>query len=80
MKRGRKRSSTACASGMVEAEAWRSSVTSRSWKVPAARSTRPFAWGERAKIWVIPSSAIARANWVDTFSPRRPSGEALKTP
>ena len=65
---------------MVEAEASLSSVTNRSWNVPAARSTRPFACGERAKIWVIPSSRIARANWVATFWPRRPSEEALKTP
>ena len=42
LKRGRKRSSTACASAMVVAEARRSSVTRRSWNVPAMRSTRPL--------------------------------------
>ncbi len=62
LKRGRKRSSTACTSAMVVAEARRSSVTRRSWKVPATRSTRPLACGEQAKMRRTPSSAIARAN------------------
>ena len=48
---------------MRSAPARRSSVTSRDscrWKVPLARSTRPFASGlERAKICSSPSSAIA---------------------
>ena len=35
---------------------------SRSWSVPAKRSTRPLACGERAKTWVIPSSSSTRAN------------------
>ena len=42
----------------------RSSLTSRYWEVSAIRSTRPLAWGERAKIWRIPSSFEARVNWV----------------
>ena len=62
LKRGRKRSITACTSAMVVAEARRSSVTRRSWKVPATRSTRPLACGEQAKMRRTPSSAIARAN------------------
>ena len=33
--------------------------------MPAERSTRPLACGERANTWVIPSSPSARANWVD---------------
>ena len=56
---------------MLLAPANRSSVTSRSWKVPAARSTRPLAWGERANIICIPSSSMARLNWVDV---RREAG------
>ena len=79
LKRGRKRSSTACASPMVVAEARRSSVTRRSWNVPAMRSTRPLACGERAKIRRTPSSAIARANWVDASPPARCWAEARKT-
>ena len=59
--RGRNRSSTPLASLMLLAPANRSSVTSRSWKVPAARSTRPLAWGERANIICIPSSSMAPA-------------------
>ena len=39
-------------------------VTSRSWKVPAARSTRPLACGEGAKICRIPSSCNDLVNWV----------------
>ena len=34
------------------------------------RSTRPLACGERAKIRRTPSSAIARANWVDALTSR----------
>ena len=64
---------------MVEAEARRSSVTRRSWNVPAIRSTRPLACGERAKIRRTPSSAIARANWVDASPPARCWAEARKT-
>ena len=48
----------------VAAPASLSSVASRAWKVPAVRSTRPLACGERAKINCIPISAIARPNWV----------------
>ena len=70
LKRGRKPSSTVCASAMVVAEARRSSVTRRSWNVPAMRSTRPLACGERAKIRRTPSSASARANWVEACTPR----------
>ena len=50
LKRGRNWSSTLLASPMPLAPARRSSVTSRSWNVPAVRSTRPLAWGDRAKI------------------------------
>ena len=64
LKRVKKAHRTWLASEMVLAPARRSSVTSRSWKVPLARSTRPFASGERAKICSTPSSAIARPNWV----------------
>ena len=39
-------------------------MISRSWKVPAVRSTRPFAWGDSAKISCVPSSSMARPNWV----------------
>ena len=64
LKRGRKSASTRLASSMVAASASRSSVTSLSWKVPAIRSTRPLAWGDRANISCTPSSSIARLNWV----------------
>ena len=40
------------------------SVINRSWKVLAVLSTRPFAWGDRANIIRVPSSAMARPNWV----------------
>ena len=40
----------------------RISVTSLSWKVPAVRSTRPLACGDRANISCMPSSSIARLN------------------
>ena len=63
-KRRRKPSSTRFASSMVAASASRSSVTSLSWKVPAIRSTRPLACGDRANISCTPSSSIARLNWV----------------
>ena len=61
---GQESRSTAVAWSMVLASARRSSVTSRSWKVSAMRSTRPLAWGERAKICRIPSSCNERVNWV----------------
>ena len=40
----------ALACSTVVAPASRSSVISRSWKVPAVRSTRPLAWGDRTNI------------------------------
>ena len=43
LKRGRNCCKTALACGAVVAPASRSSVINRSWKVPAVRSTRPFA-------------------------------------
>ena len=43
------------------------------------RSTRPLACGERAKIRRTPSSASARANWVDASPPARCWAEARKT-
>ena len=49
---------------MVLARAWRSSVTSRSWKVSSIRSTLPLAWGERANICWMPTSRVTLANWV----------------
>ena len=52
---------TSLASSMVVTPARRSSVTSRSWNVPAVRSTRPFACGDLANIWRIPSSSMAGA-------------------
>ena len=55
---------TRLASCTVDARASRSSLTSLSWKVPAIRSTRPLPWGERGNTICIPSSSIARANWV----------------
>ncbi len=36
----------------------------RLWRVSQSFSTRPLAWGERALCMVIPSSSIARLNWV----------------
>ena len=79
LNRGRNCFSTLLASPMLLAPASRSSVTSRSWKVPAARSTRPFPWGDRAKIIWIPSSSMPRLNWVGI--PGRPEpGVCLKTP
>ena len=63
---------------MVLAPARRSSVTSRSWKVPAARSTRPLAWGERAKICRIPSSCRDRVNWVASAAVLRLAGVVLE--
>ena len=63
LKRGRKSASTRLASSMVACTprvAVRS--TSLSWKVPAIRSTRPLACGERANISCMPSSSIARLN------------------
>ena len=47
------------------------SDTSRSWKVPLARSTRPFASGLWANTWVTPSSLRARPHWVGV-TPRAP--------
>ena len=77
--RGRNCSSPPLASPILLAPAKRSSVTSRSQKVPAARSTRPLAWGERANFICIPSSSMARLNWVAV--PGRPGpGVCLKTP
>ena len=61
LNRGRNCFSTLLASPMLLAPASRSSVTSRSWKVPAARSTRPFPWGDRAKIIWIPQLLHASA-------------------
>ena len=79
LNRGRNCSSTLLASQMLPAPASRSSVTSRSWNVPAVRSTRPLAWGDRAKIIWIPSSSMVRLNWVGI--PGRPEpGVCLKTP
>ena len=57
----------------------RSSVTSRSWNVPAVRSTRPFACGDLANIWRIPNSSMARANWVGPAGFWRGSPVCLKT-
>ena len=62
LKQGRKSASMWLASSMVAASASRSSVTSLSWKVPAIRSTRPLACGDRANISCTPSSSIARLN------------------
>ena len=64
LKRGRNSSRTRFASPMVLAPARRNSATSLSWKVPLARSTRPFASGLRANTCVTPSSRMARPNWV----------------
>ena len=77
--RGRNCSSTPLASPMLLAPVKRSSVTSQSWKVPAVRSTRPLASGEGANIIRIPSSSMARLNWVAV--PGRPDPRVyLKTP
>ena len=46
---GRNCFNTALACSIVVAPASRSSVISRSWKVPAARSTRPLAWGDKGE-------------------------------
>ena len=79
LNRGRNCSSTLLASSILLAPASRSSVTRRSWKVSAIRSTLPLAWGERANIIWIPSSSMARLNWVGI--PGRPEpGVCLKTP
>ena len=61
---GGKSRSTALAWSMVLAPASLSSLTNRSWKVPAIRSTRPLAWGERAKTCSMPNSPMALVNWV----------------
>ena len=45
---------------------------------PAARSTRPLAWGDRANIIWLPSSSIARPNWVGVPVDPDP-GVCLKT-
>ena len=47
---------------MVVAPASLSSVTNLSWSVPAVRSTRPLACGDRANISCTPISPIAREN------------------
>ena len=57
----------------------RSSEVRRSWKVPQARSIRPFACGEPARIDVIPSSASARATWVASSRSRAPGWVGAKT-
>ena len=50
---------TPFACSMVVAPASRSSVITRPWKVPAVRSTRPFAQGDRKNIISVPSSAAS---------------------
>ena len=70
--------STTLASSMVVAPASLSSVTSLPWKVPAVRSTLPFACGDRAKTICIPSSSIARLNCVGAAAIPDP-GTFLKT-
>ncbi len=62
LKRGKKLLSTLLASAMVEAPARRSSVTNLSWKVPAIRSTRPLACGERARMSSMPVSSMAQVS------------------
>ncbi len=73
LKRGRKARSTAFAAGRSQAPARRSSETRRSWSVPQARSIRPLACADPARMVVIPSSARARPTWVASSRPG-PSG------
>src|SRR3954469_22341540 len=49
---------------MVEMPARRISLTSRSCRVPLARSTRPLAWGALAQMMSMFSWSSARPNWV----------------
>ena len=79
LKRGRKSSSTRLASSMVVAPASLISVTNLSWSVPAVRSTRPLACGDRANISCTPISPIARENWVGAATVSD-GGVCLKTP
>ena len=62
LNRGRNCFNTALACSMVVAPASRGSVTNRSWKVPAVRSTRPCARGG----WVLQTFY----DWVGGVSPR----------
>ena len=55
---------TGHAFGAVELESPQAVDPSHIPKVPAARSTRPLAWGERANIICIPTSSMAQLNWV----------------
>ena len=79
LKRGRKSLSTRLASSMVVAPASLISVTNLSWSVPAVRSTRPLACGDRANISCTPISPIARENWVGAAAVSD-GGVCLKTP
>jgi len=60
---------TSLPSSMVEAPASRSSLTSRSWATPLARSTLPLAWGECATVIVIPREAQTFPNAVSGRTP-----------
>ena len=79
LKRGRKARSTAFADGRSQAPARRSSETRRSWSVPQARSIRPLAWAEPARMVAIPSSARARPTWVASSRPGPSSPVGAKT-
>ena len=84
LKREMNRASTRLAASRSVAPASRSSTTSRSWKVPQARSMRPLACGLRAAMETIPSSPRARTSSrsrrsSSRASPSRSSGAPFPT-